>query len=238
MAESWWPNESPIGRHIRVDTPDAQGPWLTVVGVAGDVAQNVWDRQPRRVVYVPIEQDPQLWMDIGVRTSGDPLLLAPAVSAAIRGVDAEQPITEMHTLERQIHDRAIGMNYVAVLMAVFGGVALLLSAVGVYGVMAYLVSEQTRDIGVRMALGAQQGNVLAMVFRRGMLVAGAGLVIGLTLAFGVAHLIASLVYGVSATDPATFVGIPLALLAATALAIYIPARRATKIDPIVALRYE
>ncbi len=238
MAQRWWPNDSPIGRHIRTGTPGSEGPWLTIVGVAGDVAQNAYDREPRRLIYVPLEQDPPLWMDIGVRTAGDPLRLAPAVSAAIRSVDSEQPITELRTMERQIHDRAIGMNYVAVLMAVFGGVALLLSAVGVYGVMAYLVSEQTRDIGIRMALGAQQANVLGMVFRHGLTVTGVGLAVGLVLAFGFARLIASLVYGVSATDPATFVGIPLSLLAATALAIYVPARRAMKIDPIVALRYE
>jgi putative ABC transport system permease protein len=189
-------------------------------------------------MYVPFPQAPQLWMDIGVRTAGDPLALAPAISAAIREVDREQPITDLRTMERAIHNRSIGLNYMAVLMGVFGLLALCLSAIGVYGVMAYMVSEQTHEIGIRMALGAERQNVLGMIFRKGMLTIGAGLAVGLPLAWGFARLMASLIFGVTANDAATFVTIPLALIAAASLAIYVPARRATKIDPIVALRYE
>jgi putative ABC transport system permease protein len=153
-------------------------------------------------------------------------------------VDPDQPITEMHGMTKSIHDRAIGLNYVASLMGVFGAIALLLSAIGVYGVMAYVVSEQTRDIGIRVALGAPRGSILGAIFRRGLLVTGAGLAVGLPVAYLLARLLASLIYGVTATDPATFIGIPLALIAAAGLAIYLPARRAMKIDPIVALRHE
>jgi putative ABC transport system permease protein len=238
MAERWWKNESPIGKHIRLGGLDSKSPWLTIVGVVGDVPHNPYDREPRRVIYVPFPQAPQLFMDIGVRTAGDPLALAPAIRAAIRAVDREQPITDLQSMEKAIHNRAIGLNYMAVLMGVFGLLALCLSAIGVYGVMAYMVSEQTHEIGIRMALGAERQNVLAMIFRRGMLTIAAGLAVGLPLAWGFARLMASLIFGVTENDAATFVSIPLALVVAASLAIYIPARRATKIDPIVALRYE
>ena len=240
MAQRWWSNESPLGKRIRLGRPGSPdpSPWLTIAGVVGDIPYNPYDRQPRRVIYVPYQQAPALWMDIGVRTAGDPLRVAPAVTAAIRSVDREQPITNMQTMAKAIHNHAIGLNYMAALMGVFGALALCLSAIGVYGVMAYLVSEQTRDIGIRMALGAARQDVLGMIFRRGMTTVAAGLGVGLPLAWAFARLMSSLVFGVTASDPATFVGIPLALVAAAALAIYVPARRAMLIDPIMALRYE
>jgi len=237
LAQRWFPTESPLGKRIKIGG-NSRNPWLTIVGVVGDIVHNAYDREPRPTYYIPYQQAPATWMDVGVRTAGDPLRLAPAVTAAIRSVDPEQPITDMRTMEQSIHNGAIGLNYVAALMGVFGGLALLLSAIGVYGVMAHLVSDQTHEIGIRMALGASRGNVLGMILRRGMMTTAIGLAIGLALAYGFARLMASLIFGVSATDAATFLGIPLALVAAAALAVYVPARRATKIDPIVALRHE
>ncbi len=238
MARRWWSKQSPIGQRFKIGAADSKNPWVTIVGVVGDMPHDPYDREPRRAIYVSFRQFPQLWLDVGVRTAGDPLRLAPAVTAAIRAVDREQPITEMQTLERAIHNRAIGLNYMAVLMGVFGVLALVLSAIGVYGVMAYMVSEQTHEIGIRMALGSPRQNVLAMVFLKGLWTTGTGLLIGLPIAYALARALASLIYGVTANDPATFAGISLALLSTAALAIYIPAQRAMKIDPIVALRYE
>ena len=189
-------------------------------------------------MYVPMAQAPQLYMDIGVRTAGDPLGVGPAVTAAVHAVDRETPIADMRPMARQIFNRAIGLNYMAVLMGIFGLLALCLSAIGVYGVMAYMVAEQTHDIGIRMALGAERQNVLGMIFRRGMTTIGVGLLVGLPVAWAFARLMSSLIFGVTANDPVTFLTITGALILAAALAIYIPARRATRIDPIIALRYE
>ena len=232
----YWHGKSPVGQHITV--LDSKWKPLTIVGVVGDMMHNPYDRNPRRCLYVSYQQEPMRWMDIGVRTAGDPLAVAPNVSAAIHAIDPEQPISDMRGMQRAIHDASIGLQYVEIFMAVFGVLALVLSAVGVYGVMAYMVSEQTHDIGLQMALGAPRTLVLRGIFKRGMTTAAIGLAVGLPVSYGLALLVQSLIYGVTAKDPLTFSAIPVILLAATAVAIFVPARRAMAIDPILALRYE
>ncbi len=239
MAEMWWPGEPlPVGKRFKAGKPDSDAPWMTIVGVVDDVPHGIYDRTPRETVYVPFVQAPRADMDIGVRAAGDPLPLAPAVTAAIRSVDREQPVSDIATMEILRHREALGLNYVAVMMAVFGVLALVLAAVGVYGVASYLVTGQTHEIGIRMALGAPRNGVLAMVFRRGLLSTAAGLAVGLALSYELARLMASLIFGIQANDPGTFAGIPLALLAIAAVAVYVPARRATRVDPVIALRDE
>jgi putative ABC transport system permease protein len=177
-------------------------------------------------------------MDIGIRTAVDAASLAPAVRDAIRGVDAEQPISNLNTMTNLIQQEAFVFVYMAALMGIFGLLALALSAVGVYGVTASAISARTHEIGIRIALGGSRGRVLGMLFRRGMLTAVAGLAVGMVPAYGLARLMRATVFGVSAVGPAVFLWIPLALAGAAALAIYIPARRAVNGDPMAALRNE
>jgi putative ABC transport system permease protein len=237
MAGRWWPGEPfPIGKRIHLGPPSR--PWVTIVGIAGDIHQSAMEPSMIPIVYLSYLQAPNHEMNVAVRTSGDAMRLASAALAAVRAVDREQPIENMTTLDGLLHQEIFVFAYMAWLMGIFGAVALTLAVVGVYGVMSYLVSQQTHEIGVRIALGAPRGRVIGAVFRRGMLATGVGLAIGLVPAFGLARLLAFAVWGVNSAGAATFVGIPFLLALAAAFAIYIPARRAVGIDPMVALREE
>ena len=176
-------------------------------------------------------------MDVAIRGVGEPLAAAAPVRLAIKAVDAGQPVTDIMTLEKMKQNEAIGLTYVAVLMSIFGAIALVLSCVGVYGMTSYLVSQQTHEIGIRMALGAPQQH-LRLLFRQGSRAGIAGVTTGLVFAIGFARLLASVIWGVSAIDANTFTAIPLLLVLAGGFAIYIPVRRAVRIDPMVALRNE
>jgi putative ABC transport system permease protein len=175
---------------------------------------------------------------MAIKTERDPAAFVPAVRSEIATIDPDLPVSEFFTLEKVFSDQVLGLSYVAVMLTVMGIIAVVLAAVGVYGVMAYSVAERTQEIGVRVAMGAQPGDVLRLIMTRGILITSVGLLIGLPLAWGLAQLMASLIYGVSAGDLTTFAVITLLMGAITLVACYAPTRKAMSVDPIVALRWE
>ncbi len=237
VARRYWPGQDPIGRHLKFGGPDAQEPWLTVAGVVGDVRYNWYDRGVPFAIYVPYAQNPQPFTFLALRTT-NPDRLIPSVRAKIGKVDAELPISNAKSFSDLIRDSLIGLSYMAVMMTVLGAMALALACVGVYGVMAYSVTERTREIGIRMALGAGGRNVVGMILRRGLAVTGIGLLIGLVCSAALARLVASLIWGVNALDLTTFAGVSAVLIGVALLASYVPARRASRVDPLISLRCE
>jgi putative ABC transport system permease protein len=193
---------------------------------------------PEPVAYRPLAQRSAGWLTLIVHTSGDPKAQIPAVRSAVQAIDDNLPAQEIKTLDEIVGLQFWPARMLAGLLAVLGSVGLLLASVGVYGVMSYSVAQRTREIGVRMALGAQSRDVLKLIVRQGVGLALAGAAIGLALSFAATRLIASLLYGVEATDPITFIIVPSFLLGVAAVACYLPARRGTKVDPILALRGE
>jgi len=238
LARRFWPNGDAIGKRVAVGHTGDFGPWMTIVGVAADVVQSSFDREPRFVIYVPFAQDPQPGLHLAVRAHADPAVLVRAVESEVRHLDRELPLYQVETLNQLMINEVTGLRYMALLMTFFGALALVLASVGVYGVMSYAVSERTQELGVRIALGARKRDVLALVFRRAMGITLTGVVVGLAAAFALARVLAGLVFGVSATDAGTFMGVTLLLAAVALVASYLPARRATQVDPITALRYE
>ncbi len=238
MAKLYWPSGNPIGRRIKIGAPDSSEAWLTIVGVVGDIKYNWSAASAEAVVYRPYPQAPQNYIAIGLRTWKDPASLVSAARLAVTRVSSDQPIFNVESLDQVIRDNTLPIAYVAVMMAVAGALALLLASVGVYGVMAYSVAEHTHEIGVRMVVGARSADVMRLVLRRGFLLMVLGFAFGLPCAFGLAHLEASLLAGISASDFWTFSWISALLGIVSLLACYIPARRAIRVDPIVALRHE
>jgi predicted permease len=235
----YFPAESPLGHRIRLGS-DAKGqtPWLTIVGVVDDVSYSMWVRERPAAIYMDAAQLPRPDMTFSIVTSGDPLAVAPAARKALAALDPELPLDAVRTYEQSMHERLTGMFYVAAMLGFDALVALLLAAIGVFGVMANLVGERTREIGVRLALGAQREDVLRMILRRAAWLTGFGVCSGLVLAFALAHGVANLLYQVSPNDPVVFSTITATVTALALLASWIPARRAAGIDPMAALRDE
>ena len=238
LASAFFPNEDPLGHQIKITTDNSPNPWMRIVGIVGNVKMDWTNRRPTYAFYRPYKQLPRDYGSFVLRTSGDPMALASASGAAIAAVDGDIPVIEIMPMSKVISNSVLGLAYVSTMMGVVGAMALLLAAVGVYGVMAFTVTERTHEIGIRMALGAQRDQVLRLIVGGGLLLAAIGLAIGLPAGLAASYLLASLFYGVGLGDPVTYVGVSLALLSVSVAACWIPARRATRVDPIVALRYE
>ena len=238
MADRWWPNEDPIGKRIKQGFPDGQGPYLQIVGVVGDVKQDSLERSSKTEVYLPQSQEPVGSMSLVVKAASDPLLLVPAVKREIYGIDKDQPVRAVQTMEKYLSESIARKRFLTLLLGLFAAVALLLAAMGVYGVMSYSVANRKHEIGIRMALGASSVDVLKLVVGQAVLFSAIGLAIGLGAAFVVTRGIASELFDVSAQDPLTFISAPIVLAIVALVASCIPARRAIKVDPMIALRYE
>ena len=241
FARRYWPDSDPVGREIKVGGPDnvdARRPWMTIVGVVKHVKQYGLDVDGREQAYFPFAQRPQVSMALALRTKQDPLALASLVQSEVLALDSDIPIYSVRSMSEIVSDSVAQARFSLFLLATFAGVALALSAVGIYGVMAWSVSQRHHEIGIRMALGAQGADVLRLVLRSGMTLTLAGVVLGLGSALALTRLMDSLLFHVSAVDPATYAAGALVLATVAMLACYIPARRATRVDPMIALRYE
>jgi len=241
LAEQYWPGQDPTGKRLKIGPLDSPNAWLTVVGVVSDVRQTALYGDPRMDIYVPYAQERRGFVtprDLVLRTKGDPASVAAAVRQAVWAVDKDQPISNVQTMSEVFSAAVSRERFQMLLLALFAALALVLACVGLYGVISYSIAQRTHEIGVRMALGAQSTDVLRLVLRQGMVLTIAGLMVGIAVGLVATRVLSDMLFGVTPRDPLTFVGVPLLLLLVAFLACYIPARRATRIDPLVALRCE
>ncbi len=242
MARRFFPNEDPVGKRLQTGDPSPNAPWQTIVGVVGNVKYTGLKAEETITMYVPYTTPGWAsWsrsMYLVVRTTGQPLGLSSTLRQQVRALDQDLPVTKLKTMEQVIYESIAAPRFGASLLGLFAAVALLLAAIGIYGVISYAVTERTHEIGIRMALGAHIHDVLRLVIGHGMKLALSGVAIGVVASLALTRLMKTLLFGVSATDPLTFILIALLLTGVALLACWLPARRATKVDPMEALRYE
>jgi predicted permease len=235
MAQRFWPKGDAVAKRLRTGR---NGPWMTVAGVVGTVKHYGLDSDGRPAFYWPHTQQVGYGMYLVARTSVEPGSVASAIVREIRAIDPDVPVYDVQTMDGRLHDSLARQRFSMTMLGAFAGFALVLAAVGIYGVMSYLVQQGTHDIGVRIALGAQSGSIVGMVVRQGMSVAGLGIVLGLAGAAVLTRLMKTLLFGVSATDAITFSSVAVFLAFVALAASYLPALRATRVDPLIALRDE
>jgi len=238
MARKYWPNEDPLGKRIKLGFGHGQEPWLTVVGVTGDVRHWGLDEQVQPQFFRPYTQAAWPLMNLVVRTATAPLAFTAPVKKALAEIDPDQPVSDVETMEDVVHDSVGFRRFPMLLLAAFALLALVLAAVGIMGVVSYSVAQRTHEIGIRMALGARTADVLGLIVSRSMAWVMVGIGLGIAGSIGLTRLLGKLLYGVKPTDPLVLGAVSLVLACVALLATYLPARRATKVDPMVALRYE
>ncbi len=236
-AQHYWPGQDPVGKRLKPGATTSDRPWREVIGVVKDVRQNDFIAQPKMQMYLPYRQMKYLAANaLVIRTNVEPMSLATSVRDAIWAVDKDQPVADIDTMDHIVSQAIARQRFSMLLLGIFAAVALVLAAVGIYGVMSYSVAQRTHEIGIRMALGARRADVLQMTIKHSLKLVSVGMMLGFIAAFLLTRVLASLLFGISATDPITFIGISLVLLAVAILASYVPALRSTKVDPMIALR--
>jgi putative ABC transport system permease protein len=240
MVNRYWSNQDPLGKRIKIGDANSKSPWFTVKGVVKDSAQSALDEGIQPEVYFALGQMAGRYrrMNLAVRTSVDPTSTVAAIQAAIREVDKDQPVYQIQTIDELMRDSVGTRRFALIILIMFATLALVLAVSGIYGVISYAVTQRTQEIGIRMALGASTKDVLRLVLGQFMRLTVVGVVLGLIGAYALTRLMTSLLFGVTATDTTTFVLVSITLSLVALVACLIPARRATRVDPLVALRYE